>query len=65
MISKRQLGFIFIGLGGLGILGSFIIDWLRVNDYGGIGPTQKLGLLAAGLLIGLGLTLLPLGQRPA
>ena len=56
MITKRQLGLIFISLGGAGLLGLLAIDWVRVGNYGGIGPMQRLGLLAAaaiGIIISL------------
>lgn len=65
MITKRQLGLIFIALGGTGAVGSFMIDLVRANDFAGIGPTQRLGLLAAAALILVGLTLLPFGHKPA
>lgn len=65
MITKRQLGLIFIALGGMGAVGSFLIDLVRANDYAGIGPTQRLGLFAAAALIFVGLTLLPFGNKPA
>ena len=65
MITKRQLGLIFISLGGAGALGSFAIDLVRTNDFAGIGPTQRLGLIAAAALILVGLTLLPFGNKPA
>jgi len=65
MITKRQLGFIFIGLGGLALIGLLGIDLVRVGNYGGIGPMQRLGLLAAAAFLLVGLTLLPLGHKPA
>ena len=65
MITKKQLGLIFIGLGLLGAAGSFFNDILGRTDFQGIGPMQRLLLLAAGLVVLVGLTLLPLGDRPA
>ena len=64
-MTKRQLGVVFIALGGLGVVGLFGIDLVGASQFSGIGPTQRLGLLAAGALILVGLTLLPLGDRPA
>ncbi len=64
-MTKKQLGLIFIALGVLGVLGLFGIDLVGAGQFNGIGPTQRLGLLAAGALILLGATLLPLGDKPA
>jgi hypothetical protein len=65
MITKRQLGLIFIALGLLGIVGLLAIDLFRVGNYGGIGPMQQRAMVAAALLALVGLTLLPFGNRPA
>jgi len=64
-MTKRQLGIIFIALGGLGVVGLFGIDLVGAGQFSGIGPAQRLGLLAAGAVILVGLTLLPLGDKPA
>ena len=65
MITKRQLGIGFILLGLLAIVGSFAIDLAGVGNFQGIGPAQRVALLGAGLVIVVGLTLLPLGDKPA
>lgn len=65
MITKRQLGLIFVTLGGLGLVGLLAIDWVRAGNYGGIGPMQRLGMFAAAAFLLVGLTLLPLGHKPA
>jgi hypothetical protein len=64
-MTKKQLGLLFIAVGGVGIVGLFGIDLLGAGQFNGIGPAQRLGLLAAGALIFVGLTLLPLGDKPA
>jgi hypothetical protein len=65
MVTKRQLGILFILLG-LGAAGAmFIMDLLGAGQFQGIGPAQQRALLAAGLVVLVGLTLLPLGDRPA
>ena len=64
-MTKKQLGMAFIGLGALGIVGLLGIDLLGAGQFSGIGPTQRLGLLAAGVVILVGLTLLPVGDKPA
>jgi hypothetical protein len=57
------LGFAAIGL--LIIVGLFAIDLLRASDYQGIGPAQRIGLMAGAAILIVGLTLIPLGNRPA
>ncbi|PID85226.1 MAG: hypothetical protein CSA11_09905 [Chloroflexi bacterium] len=64
-MTKRQLGCIIIALGTLAIVGSFVYDLIGGGDFQGIGPTQRLALLGAGFVILVGITLLPLGDRPA
>jgi hypothetical protein len=64
-MTKRQLGLVIIALGVLAIIGSFVNDVIGGGDFQGIGPTQKLALLGAGLVILIGISLLPLGDRPA
>ena len=64
-MTKRQLGLLFIAAGSAAILGSLGLDLLRVGQFQGIGPAQQQAMLAAGLLVLVGLTLLPLGDRPA
>jgi hypothetical protein len=65
MITKRQLGISMILAGVLGTMLLFVLDWLGTSDFVGIGPTQRMLLLLAGSVILVGLTLLPLGDRPA
>ena len=47
------------------VIGSFAFDLLGGGQFQGIGPAQRLSLLAAGALFLVGLSLLPLGDRPA
>ncbi len=65
MITKRQLGFLFILLGAGAAVGLFVIDWLGAGQFQGIGPAQRRALLLAAAVVLLGLSLLPLGDRPA
>ena len=65
MITKRQLG---IGIASLGLIlavGIMSVDWLGAGNEVGIGPAQRLALVASGALFLLGATLIPLGNRPA
>ncbi|MBE7529757.1 MAG: hypothetical protein HS099_08515 [Ardenticatenaceae bacterium] len=64
-MTKRQLGFLFIALGVTAVLGLFALDIVRAGQHQGIGPAQKQARVAAGLAVLVGLTLLPLGNRPA
>ncbi len=64
-MTKRQLGNAFIALGILAITGLFGLDLVRAGQYAGIGPAQKQAMIAAGLMILVGVSLLPLGDRPA
>jgi hypothetical protein len=64
-ITKRQLGFIII-LAGLGMaVALFAIDLLGAGQFQGVGPAQRRALLVAAAAVLLGLSLLPLGERPA
>lgn len=65
MITKRLLGIGFILLGAAAIVGMFGMDLLGAGQFRGIGPAQRQALLAAGAAILVGLTLLPLGDKPA
>lgn len=65
MVTKRQLGLLFIVLGAGAAVGLFAIDLLGAGQFQGFGPAQRRALLAAGAIVLLGLTLLPLGERPA
>ena len=47
------------------ILALFGIDLLGAGKFQGIGPAQKLALMGAGVIILVGVSLLPLGDRPA
>ncbi len=65
MVTKRQLGIGIAAAGLLLILGVLAMDWVGAGNQAGIGPLQRLALLAAGASFVLGLTLIPLGDRPA
>ena len=65
MITKRQLGLGFVALGLLGALALIAVDLLGAGQFQGVGPVQRLAFLGMGLLVLVGLTLIPLGDRPA
>jgi len=64
VITKRQLGFILIGVGALIILGAFAANLIGARDAG-FGPLQKIGLAVGGGIILMALPLLRLGDRLA
>lgn len=64
MITKRQLGFILIGVGVLVIAGVLAANVVGARDAG-FGPLQKIGLAAGGGIILMALPLLKMGDRPA
>ncbi len=64
-MSKRQLGILFIGVGTLAIVGMFGMDLVGAGQFNGIGPAQQKGMMVSAVAIVLGLTLVPLGDRPA
>ena len=64
-MTKRQLGFLLVLLGVALIAGLFAADIVGASKFGGIGPAQRLALAVALLILVIGVTLLPLGNRPA
>ncbi len=64
-MTKRQLGIGFLALGALGMAALLAVDWLAAGAFQGIGPAQRRGLIIATLLMAVGLSLLPLGDRSA
>lgn len=64
-MSKRQLGLLFIVMGAAGVVALLGVDLLGAGRFQGVGPVQRAALAAAALAIVVGMTLLPLGDRPA
>jgi hypothetical protein len=64
-MTKRQLGLSFVVLGATVIIALFAADLVGAARFQGVGPTQRLALLAAGVLFLVGLSLIPLGDKPA
>jgi len=65
MVTKRQLGLLFIVMGVGAIFAMFAIDLIGAGQFQGIGPAQRRALIISGLVIFVGATLIPLGNRPA
>lgn len=64
-ITKRQLGFGLAVVGIVGTLGILAVDVIDVGRQGGIGPAQTLALLLMVAVTIIGLSLIPLGDKPA
>jgi heme A synthase len=65
MITKRQLGIAFIVLGTAALLAVLAVELLEAGRHRGVGPMQQMALAGAGLVILVGFSLWPLGDRPA
>ncbi len=64
-VTKRQLGWLFVLAGALFIVGALGADLVRAGRQSGFGPVQLRLLGAGALLLLFGLSLFPLGHRPA
>lgn len=64
--TKRLLGWAAILGGVLGLAAILFYDQIGLSDpNGGFGPSQTFALIGAIAAVGVGLTLLPLGDDPA
>jgi hypothetical protein len=61
-LSKRQLGWLLLAGGVLAMVVMAVSEWMNPDGFGFV---QKMGLVSGCLSVGIGLTLLPLGSRPA
>ena len=64
MITKRQLGYLFLVMGLLVMVGAFAANFLGGRDAG-FGPFQKIGLAGGVVIILMAVPLIKLGNRPA
>jgi hypothetical protein len=64
-LTKRQLGWLMIFAGVSLVLGGLLVDVVGAGQFGGLGPAQRQAIGAGLLSLLLGLSLLPLGNRPA
>jgi hypothetical protein len=65
IITKRKMGILLALLGLALVLGALAVDLLGAGKWGGIGPAQRSAIIAGAIVCFFGLTLLPLGNRPA
>lgn len=64
-VSKRLLGLLLVIGGIAGFVLIISIDILDVGREGGIGPAQQIALGVCVLMALIGLSLIPLGEKPA
>lgn len=64
-LTKRQLGLVLSLLGLALIGGPWLLDLLTLTAFDGSGPLQRNLALGGLALMLIGISLLPLGQRPA
>ncbi len=64
MVTKRQLGFLFVAIGLLVIIGSMGAHFIT-GRIGGFGAFQALGVGAGVIIILMAIPLIKLGDRPA
>jgi hypothetical protein len=63
--TKRQVGIVLLVIGVLGFIGVSLLDFIGAGREGGIGPMQESALILLALAALLGLSLIPMGDRPA
>lgn len=65
MITKAILGYGLSAVGTVALIGLSLLDRVRPTDFDGVGPLQQIGFAVAALSLLIGVTLIPLGDRPA
>jgi predicted MFS family arabinose efflux permease len=63
--TKRQVGIVLFVMGVLGFIGVLAIDFVGGGREGGIGPSQQAALVLLAFVALIGLSLIPLGNKPA
>ncbi len=64
MITKRQLGYLFIAIGVLVIAGAVGANFIGARDAG-FGPFQAMGIGGGVVIIAMAIPLIKMGNRPA
>jgi Na+-driven multidrug efflux pump len=65
MITKRQLGLIFLMVGIMATIAILVAELMGAGKFQGIGPLQRIALSLTAALSLVGISLIPLGDRPA
>jgi hypothetical protein len=63
-VTKRQLGIVLVAAGIAIVVGTLAVEWIN-SEPARFGTMQKMALLLGTLGAAIGVTLLPLGTRPA
>jgi hypothetical protein len=65
MITKRHMGITLLVLGLTAVILVLAVDLVGAGAFSGMGPVQRLALVAGLVVTILGLSLVPFGNRPA
>jgi hypothetical protein len=65
IITKRLVGIALALLGLALAVGALAVDLLGAGKWSGLGPAQRSAIIAGLVVCLFGLTLIPLGDRPA
>lgn len=65
MITKRILGIGLVLASITGVVGLILYDLVGLAEFSGVGPLQRNIYIAAAIMLLLGLSLIPLGDKPA
>jgi hypothetical protein len=65
MVTKRHVGILLLTAGLLAVAAVLAVDVLGAGEFSGIGPAQRWALVGGVLVALLGISLIPLGDRPA
>lgn len=65
IITKRKMGIALALLGLAVAAGALAVDLLGAGKWGGLGPAQRNAIIVGVLVCLFGLSLIPLGNRPA
>lgn len=63
-ITKRQIAYFLILVGLAGMIGPLVTDFVGAGQFQGAGPAQRMAMMIGVVLVGVGVTLWPFGNRP-
>jgi len=65
LITKRMVGIALVVAGVIGLAAVAAVDLLGAGKWNGLGPAQRQAMVACAFASLVGLSLVPLGDRPA